>query len=108
MANDAPRPLPRYHEEEGTPASVWLLIWTIYVAKLATIVLVIWIAHDYQATALIAVTTWPWLVLAAALGVGPLIFHVRLRRARARREELRRAEWLLPSTIDAISPPSSR
>jgi hypothetical protein len=90
-------------DEEATPSSVWLLIWTIYLAKLATIVLIIWAAHSYQATALIAATTWPWLVVAVALGLGPLLFQVRLRRVRARREGLQRAEWLLDTKAQVAS-----
>ncbi len=101
-----PEPPPRspmppaipHGDEEETPPSVWLLIWTIYTAKLATIVLVIWASHSYQTTALVAATTWPWLAVAAALGLGPLIFHLRLRRVRAKREHLKRSEWMLPST----------
>jgi hypothetical protein len=96
MSDDLPRsPAPTGDEE--TPPSVWLLIWTIYIAKLATIVLVIWASHSYQTTALVAATTWPWLVVAGVLGLGPLLFHLRLRRVRARREQLRRAEWMLGS-----------
>jgi hypothetical protein len=93
-----PPTLPHTDDEE-TPPSVWLLIWTIYTAKLATIVLVIWASHSYQTTALVAATTWPWLAVAGALGLGPLIFHLRLRRVRAKREQLKRSEWMLaPST----------
>lgn len=107
MSDGAPRDATPY-DNEDTPGNVWLLIWTIYLAKLATIVLVIWIARDYQATALIAVTTLPWLVLAVALGCGPLFFHLRLRRVRARREHLRRAEWLLSSPTDPKTPTTIR
>jgi hypothetical protein len=92
----SPTPTPRPDgDDEETPPSVWLLIWTIYLAKLATIVLIIWAAHSYETTAVIAATTWPWLVVAGALGLGPLLFHLRLRRVRARRELLKRAEWML-------------
>ena len=62
MPKDVPRAPspPRLPDDaEETPPSVWLLIWTIYLAKLATIVLVIWASHSYQTTALIAATTWP-------------------------------------------------
>jgi hypothetical protein len=99
MSEHPPRPpaLPPRSDadDEATPPSVWLLVWTIYLAKLATIVLVIWASHSYETTALIAATTWPWLVVAGVLGLGPLLFHVRLRRVRARRELLKRAEWVL-------------
>jgi len=97
-------PPPPTGPDEETPPSVWLLIWTIYLAKLATLVLVIWASHSYETTALIAATTWPWLALAAALGLGPLLFHLRLRRVRAKREQLKRAEWMLTSTPDTPLP----
>ncbi len=90
--------------EEHASSGVWLLIWTIYGAKLATILLVIWAAHDDQALTLVVATTWPWLVLALALGAGPLAFQIRLRRVRARRERLRQAEWSL--TTVAVKPPA--
>ena len=100
------RPI-QYDDDEGTPSSVWLLIWTIYVAKFATIVLVIWAAHDYEATSLVAATTWPWLVLAGVLGAGPLVFHIRLRRVRAKREQLHQEEWqIAPSPEPTASKPS--
>ncbi|MER3439030.1 MAG: hypothetical protein C4346_16375 [Chloroflexota bacterium] len=98
MSGRAPAPRrPDNDRSSEQPASsgVWLLIWTIYGAKLATLVLVLWAAHDGQAFTLVIATTWPWLVLAAALGAGPLLFHIRLRRVRARREQLRQAEWSL-------------
>jgi hypothetical protein len=106
MSDHAPAPrrpddLP---PEQHTSSGVWLLIWTIYGAKLATILLVIWAAHDGQALTLAVATTWPWLVLALALGAGPLAFQIRLRRVRARRERLRRAEWTL--TTVAAEPPA--
>jgi hypothetical protein len=102
MAADFPRrppapPVALVAEEDERPPSVWPLIWTIYFAKLATIVLIIWASHSYETAALVAATTWPWLVLAVALGAGPLLFHLRLRRVRARRELLERAEWMLCS-----------
>jgi hypothetical protein len=97
-----------YDDDEGTPPSVWVLIWTIYVAKLATLVLVIWAAHDYEATALVAATTWPWLALAGALGVGPLVFQLRLRRVRAKRAQLHRAEWLISSASEQVSTKPAR
>lgn len=88
--------LPRPDEDdEETPPSVWLMIWTIYLAKLATIVLVIWASHSYQTTALVAATTWPWLLIAVVLGLGPLMFHLRLRRMRAKRMQLQRGEWMV-------------
>ncbi|HEY7031160.1 MAG TPA: hypothetical protein VH482_07540 [Thermomicrobiales bacterium] len=101
MSQPPPRspapPPPTGGDDEETPPSVWLLIWTIYLAKLATVVLIIWASHSYETTALVAATTWPWLVVAGVLGLGPLLFHLRLRRVRTKRELLKRAEWMLTS-----------
>jgi hypothetical protein len=44
---------------------------------------------------LLGATTWPFLVLPAIAVAGPLLFYWRLRRVRARREQLRRAEWMI-------------
>jgi hypothetical protein len=101
MSPVPPRRPGHLDDDEETPPSVWLLIWTIYLAKLATIIIVIWAAHDYEATALVAATTWPWLALAGALGCGPLFFHLRLRRVRAKRAQLHQAEWLMTPTPDS-------
>ena len=88
----------RHHQASGCSSG------RIYVAKSATIVIVIWAAHDYEATSLIAATTWPWLALAGALGCGPLAFHIRLRRVRAKRAQLHRAEWNIAPTPDPTAP----
>ncbi len=80
---------------ETTTIRVWALIWTIFVAKLATLVLVVWAAHSFEAAALVSATTWPWLVVASVLAVGPLLLRYRLRRVRARRQQLLRADWMV-------------
>lgn len=82
-------------ESESTTIGVWALVWTIFVAKLATLVFVLLAAHSFQAAALVSATTWPWLVIAVALAVSPLLFRYRLRRVRAKRRRLLQAEWML-------------
>lgn len=76
--------------------AVWLLVGTIAAAKLVTIVVILWASRSTEAGALVAATTWPWLLPVAALVGGPLLFRLRLRRVRAKRARLLRAEWLLP------------
>lgn len=82
-------------ESETTTVGVWALVWTIFVAKLATLVFVMLAAHSFQAAALVSATTWPWLVIATALAISPLLFRYRLRRVRAKRARLLRAEWMI-------------
>ena len=95
-ANLPPSPHPKDEPPpEESPFSAWLLIWTIAIAKLLTLVLILWASHSVEARTLVAATTWPWLLAAALLLGGPLLFRYRLRRVRAKRDQLRRAEWLL-------------
>jgi len=72
-----------------------MMLGTIAVAKLTTLVIVLWLSHSRQALAMAVATTWFWAVVAALLCSGSLLFRWRLYRVRARREELRRGEWLL-------------
>ena len=81
--------------EVSTGAGPLLLVATILAAKLVTVGIVLWISWTPQAGLFVAVTTWHWGLLVAAMVAGPLLFAVRLRRVRARRAELRRAEWML-------------
>jgi hypothetical protein len=43
----------------------------------------------------LTVTTWYYLAVPIFAVSGPLLFYMRLRRVRARRERLRRAEWMV-------------
>jgi hypothetical protein len=83
---------------EGTPKNVWLLLGTIGAAKLGTLVVILWASHSLGSVALIVVTIWPWFVVAGMLIAGPALFRYRLRRVRAKREQLWREEW----TIDDV------
>jgi hypothetical protein len=87
-------PAPADLGQDGTPAA-WLLVWTIVTVKAITLVVTIAIARSWDAGAVMALTTWPWLVAIGALVAGPLLFRYRLRRVRARRAALQRAEWHL-------------
>ncbi len=88
---------------EETPRGVWLLLGAIGGAKLGAIAVVVWSSRSAEAGVLVGVTTWYWLVVAGALLAGPLLFRRRLRRARAKREALRRAEWMLGDGGEAAS-----
>lgn len=87
-----PEAAPADHRGGNNPLP---LVLTLLGAKLATIAIVLWMAWTPEAGLLVAVTTWYWLVVLAALVAGPVLFAVRLRRLRGRREQLRRAEWMV-------------
>jgi hypothetical protein len=84
---------------DGSP-SAWLLVWTIVVVKLITLVVTVAVAQSWDAGAIVALTSWIWVVVVAVLIAGPLLFRLRLRRVRARRAQLLRAEWLLDEAED--------
>ena len=88
------------------PRSVWYLLGAIATAKLVTIGVVLGLAWSGETGLWAAATTWHWLVVAVALLAGPILFRLRLRRVRARREMLRRAEWMIEdgSTKSADGP----
>ena len=54
-------------------------------------------APNRDTVAWIAATHWPLLIVIGLL-IAPGIAVFRLLRARAKREQLRRAEWMIPST----------
>ncbi|MGH2532957.1 MAG: hypothetical protein ACRDJW_11725 [Thermomicrobiales bacterium] len=104
--------LPQWRERAGDHSSdgdatfsPWLLVWTILVAKIGTLGIIVIAARSGEGGALIAATSIPWVFAAAALVLGPLLFRYRLRRVRARRDELRRQEWM---ELDAVSRETGR
>lgn len=80
-------------EPETTSFGAWTLVWCLYITKLATIVIVVWMQHSYDAAVFVTITTWFWFGPLLALGAAPLLFRYRLRRMRRRRAALLRAEW---------------
>jgi len=75
--------------------AVWAFLGTLFAFKLATVVLIFWHMQTFETGMLLTATTWFWLPLVAVLIAGPLLFRYRLLRVRAKREHLRRAEWMV-------------
>lgn len=74
--------------------AVWGFLWVLFLFKIATVGLTLWAAGlSGEATMLLSITTWPWLIIPALALSGPLLFRYRLRRVRARKAALLRAEW---------------
>jgi hypothetical protein len=85
--------LRREAEERQT---AWAFVWILFAFKIATLVATFWAAAGSMDAALILmVTNWFWIALPMFAIWGPVIFHLRKRRARWRRGELMRAEWMV-------------
>ena len=85
------RPEPEPNELQAA----WAFLWILFAFKMITVGLIFWHMRTFEAAMLLTATTWFWLLLAAVAVAGPLLFRYRLVRVRAKRERLRRAEWLL-------------
>jgi hypothetical protein len=86
--------LERDESFDGLPVRGFL--WTLFFFKMGTVVAIFWAAGGSgEAGILLSATTWPWLIIPGIVLFGWLAFHLRLRRARARRRELQRAEWMV-------------
>lgn len=83
----------REQEEQRT---VWVFVWTLFTFKIVTLVATFWAAAGSMDAAIILMATnWFWIMLPMFAIWGPLIFHLRKRKARRRRTELLRGEWML-------------
>ena len=90
-----PRPHPRQQGDPEDLGAAWAFLWVLFAFKMATVVLIFWHMRTWETGVLLTATTWFWILGAGALVAGPLLFRYRLRRVRAKRERLRRAEWML-------------
>lgn len=83
-------------DEHLTVSRMRVMLWTFFFFKMATIAAVFWAAGGTaEASILISSTTWPWLIIPCIVLSGTVAYQIRLRRVRARREALQRAEWML-------------
>jgi hypothetical protein len=94
-APPTPRPASEPNPDYDARAAVWGFIWTLFAFKMATVVLIFYHLRTWETAAILGVTTWYWFPPLGLLLAGPILFRLRLRRVRARREQLRRAEWML-------------
>ena len=107
-------PLIQMSEDDDEDFSAWPLIISIAIAKIVTLVVVLYFAWDGEAAALIGATMLPWIVVAVGLLSAPVAWQVRMRRMRHRRKALLDAEWMGearggPNQPAALSPkPANR
>jgi ABC-type transport system involved in cytochrome bd biosynthesis fused ATPase/permease subunit len=77
----------------------WTVIWVLFAFKMATVALIWWAANGSreegaEVEGLLAATTWYYLVVPIVALSGFIGYRIRLRAARKRVEELRRAEFM--------------
>lgn len=85
-----------HDDDRESRTSLWAFVWILFGFKIATVLVIAWAAGaTTEANVLLTATTWPWLIVPALAISGPLVFHYRLRRVRARREALQRSEWMI-------------
>lgn len=83
-------------------------IWILAGFKLATVGLIFWQLSTFQTGVLLGATTWYWFPVMGAVVAAPVAFHLRLRRARAKRAELMRSEWMMTSDDEIAQPAKVR
>jgi hypothetical protein len=82
-------------QEAEEKTAVWAFIWTLFVFKIATMILIVYLAAGSSESLGVAfATTWYWFIIPIAAITGPLLYRWRLLRQRRKRAALRDAEWM--------------
>ena len=92
-------------QERDERRAVWGFVWVLFGFKIATVVAIFAAARSEEAAVLLAATTWYFLPIPVVAVAGTLLFRYRLHKVRRRREQLRRAEWLLDDGGIAVPRP---
>ena len=104
-------PMPTQRDDDGEPestAAVWAFLLILFFFKLATVALIFWHMRTWESGVILGATLWYWFPPLLLLGAGPALFYYRLRKVRARREALRRAEWMVSDEHDLPAASGSR
>ena len=72
-----------------------MMIGALVIAKVGGLVIIFMIDPSEMAALFAIVSTWLWVVVLAILLSGPVAYAWRVRRVRARKDELQRAEWMI-------------
>lgn len=92
-------------ETEGAVA-VWGFLIALFIFKLVTVGVIFWHMRTWESGLILGSTLWYWFPPLLLLGAGPVLFYVRLRKVRARRDALRRSEWMLDEP--GVAAPATR
>lgn len=85
---------PIHDEHDGRQAAVAFL-WVLIAFKVVTTALIFVHLRSFDTFVFLAATFWYWIPIIGFLVAGPFLFRYRLLRLRARREQLRRSEWMV-------------
>lgn len=91
-----PRPPNSSEEDEiESEAAVWGFLLALFIFKIVTVIVIFWQLRTWESGLILGSTLWYWFPPLLLLAAGPVLFYRRLRKVRARRDALRRSEWML-------------
>lgn len=86
----------RPDQTDDERATVWGFIWVLFAFKILTVAATMWAAGlTSEATYILSITTWPWLIIPSIAFSGTLLYQYRVRRVRRRRAKLQLSEWMI-------------
>lgn len=101
--------MPDDHEtDEDSKAVVAVFLGALFVFKMATVALIFYNLKTFETGLFLGITTWYWFPVAAFLLAGPIGYRWRMRKARKRRAELLRAEWMVKQDQPVDDPAAIR
>jgi hypothetical protein len=90
------RPTTEEQRAQNDKSTVWVFVWTLFVFKMVTLIAIVWAASGSTESIIVVLgTNWYFLLFPAIAIAGPLLYYIRIRRVRRRREAMMRAEWML-------------
>ena len=93
---------------EDDRGALWTVAGPLIALKIWATALLLMYAPTRDAIAMVIATGWPWAAVFLGLVAAPAFAWWRLVRVRARREQLRRSEWMLDeSDTDSTLGPRS-
>ena len=84
-----------------------MMIAMLLIVKIGGLIIIFSMDRSEMAAVIAVLSTWLWVVVLAILLSGPVAYWWRLRRMRARREMLQRAEWMIGPDESAAQRPST-
>jgi hypothetical protein len=82
-------------DEIESEATVWGFLIALFLFKLVTVIVIFWQLRTWESGLILGATLWYFFPPLILLAAGPVFFYLRLRKVRAKREALRRSEWML-------------